>query len=196
MKKCALSALVGLALVTGSAGQAQDVAQSPSLGPVHHKRLCDQPMAWQYKNPQHDVPDKYKDLMGLWTGAVYFAGGGSMCIAVAVSQVTASGDVVTAFAWNLGDSPATSEALNIHSQGQANWWAKGVKAGAKGEELVFSSKDPYHGLLYEYRFSFPKEDKMVGTLIGHKLDGTTASVYAAVLTRNTFAAPPAAAGGE
>ena len=200
MKKCVLGALVSFALVAGSAGQAQDIAQSPaqssSLGPVHHKRLCDQPIAWQYKAPPHDVPGKYKDLMGLWTGEVYFVGGGSMCIAVAVSQVTASADIDTVFTWNLGNSPSRNEAFNMHSQGQANWWAKGVNAGTKGEEIVFSSTDPYHGLLYEYRFSLPKQDKMVGTLTRHKSDGTTASIYTAVLTRNAFAAPLAAAGGE
>lgn len=200
MNKLVLSALAGLSLLVGSAGQTQDIAQSPSqrssLGPVHHKRLCDQPMTWRYKNPPPDVPGKYKDLMGLWTGAVFFVGGGSMCIAVAVSQVTASGDVDTVFAWNLGDSPATSEAVNTHSEGQANWWAKSTKAGGKGEEIVFSSTDPYHGLLYEYRFSLPKEYKMVGTLTGRQPDGTTAAVYTAVLTRNMFAPPLAAAGGE
>ena len=72
----AISAKRILSLVASSAGQAQEIAQSPSLrsslGPVHHKRLCDQPMTWQYKDPPHDVPDKYKDLMGLWTGEVYF----------------------------------------------------------------------------------------------------------------------------
>lgn len=200
MKKSVLAALGGLALIAGTAGHAQPVAQSPSqgssLGPVYHKRVCDRPMAWQYKKPASDVPDKYKNLMGLWTGEVNFVGGGSMCIAVAVSQVSASGDVDTVFAWNLGDSPATSEALNIHSQGEANWWAKSVRTDEKGEEIVFSSTDPYHGLLYEYRFSLPKKDRMAGALIGHKLDGTTASVWAAVLTRSMSAPPLVAATGE
>ena len=61
---------------------------------------------------------------------------------------------------------------------------------------MFSSTDPYHGLLYEYRFSLPKKDRMAGALIGHKLDGTTASVWAAVLTRSMSAPPLVAATGE
>ena len=200
MKRRVLSSLSVLALVAGCSGQPQPVAQAltqdSSPGPVQHKRVCDQPMTWQYKDPANDVPDKYKDLKGLWTGDVDF-GGASMCIGIAVSEVTAAGDVNTVLVWNIGASPASNGDPNTHSEGKAtNWWAKDVKAGAKGEEIVFSSNEPYHGLMWEYRFSLPKTDKMVGALIAHKMDGTTASKFTAVLTRKTPAAPLVADSGK
>jgi hypothetical protein len=195
-----LSILSVLALAAGCSVQQEPIAPSPpqelSLGSVQNKRVCDQPMAWQYKEPGNDVPDKYKSLMGLWTGEVDFVGGGSMCIGVAVSEVTAAGDVNAIFAWNLGAS-SSGELLNVHSQGAANWWAKGVKVGPKGEEMVvFSAKDPYRGLMYEYRFSLPRDGKMVGALIGNKLDGTTNSRDVAVLTRDTYPAALVAVTGK
>jgi hypothetical protein len=201
MKNCLLSTLSAFAFVAACSDYPHPVAQSPSqessLQPVQHRRVCDRPITWQYKDPAQDVPDKYKSLMGLWTGEVDFAGGGSMCIAVAVSEVKASGDVNAIFAWNLGASSSAGDLLNTHSQGTANWWAKGVKVGPKGEEMVvFSAKDPYNGLMYEYRFSFPKKDKMIGALISNKLDGTTNSRDMAVLTRNTYPAPLVAAAGK
>ena len=163
---------------------------------VHHKRVCDQPMAWQYKHPGNDVPDKYKGLMGLWKGEVYFATGGSMCIAVAVSDVTVTGDVDALFAWNLG-ATSSGEVMNLHSEGQASWWAKGIKAGPKGEEMVvFSSKDPYQGLMYEYQFSFPKNGEMVGALISTKLDGSSNSSDPATLTRSSSAPDLTAQAGK
>ena len=79
----------------------------------------------------------------------------------------------------------------------ANWAAKNLKVGPTGDEMVvFSSNDPYHGLIYEYRFSFPQKDRMVGALISRKLDGTTNSSDTAVLTRNTPAASSVAAAGK
>ena len=201
MKKRLLRALSVLALVAGCSDRPESVAQSPSqdlsLGRVQHKRVCDQPMAWQYKEPVNDVPDKYKSLMGLWIGEVDFVSGGSMCIAVAISEVTASGDVNAIFAWNLGASSSAGDFVNIHSQGKANWWAKGVKVDRKGEEtVVFPARDPYNGLMREYRFSLPKKDKIIGALISNKLDGSTNSLDTAVLTRNTYPAPLVAAAGK
>jgi hypothetical protein len=193
MKKRLLSALSALTLVAGYSGLATAGTPDVSPGPIQHQRVCDQPMTWQYKVPATDVPAKYIDLMGLWTGEVNFVGGGSMCIAVVVSEVSSSGDINTVFAWNLGNS-LSGEIFNVHSQGTVTWSAKSAKVGPKGEEMiVFSSNDPYHGLTYEYRFSFPRKDRMVGALISHKPNGTTTSSDAAVLTRNMPAAPSVAA---
>lgn len=201
MRKHLLSALSVFSLLTACSNRPEPVVQSPSqdqsLGQVHRTRVCDQPMAWQYKDSAHDVPDRYKSLIGLWTGEVDFTSGGSMCIAVAVAEVTPSGDVNAIFAWNLGGTSSSGEFLNTHSQGTANWWAKGIKVGPKDEEMVvFAAKDPFHGLMYEYRFSFPNNDKLIGSLIGSKRDGTTHSRDAAVLTRSTYPAPLVAAVGK
>ena len=201
MKNCLLSTLSALALVAACSNQPQPVAQSPSqdssLIPLHRARVCDQSVTWQYKDPAQDVPDKYKSLIGLWTGEVDFAGGGSMCIAVAVAEVKASGDVNAIFAWNLGASSSAGDLLNTHSQGTANWWAKGVKVAPKGEEMVvFAAKDPYNGLMYEYHFSFPKDGKMAGALISNKLDGSTNSVDAALLARRPYPASFVAEAGK
>lgn len=195
MKKRLLSALSVLTL--GYSGLAAAADPGVPTAPVQHKqRVCDQSLTWQYKEPATDVPHRYKSLIGLWTGEVSFVGGGSMCIAVAVSQVSASGDVDTVFAWNLGNSPS-GEIYNVHSQGKVTWSAKAAKVGPKGEEMiVFSSNDPYQGLMYEYRFSLPQRDRMVGVLISHKLNGVTNSSDKAVLTRNTPAGPSVAAAGK
>ena len=197
MKKRFLSALSILALFAGNSGVANAGAPDGAAAPAQHKqRVCDRPLAWQYTDPAKDVPDRYKDLMGLWTGEVSFLAGGSMCIAVAISEVSASGDIKTTFAWNLGDSPS-GEVYNVHSQGKVTWWAKAEKSGPKGEEMiVFSSNEPYHGLKYEYRFSSPQKDRMVGSLISRKLNGTTNSSDTAVLTRNPTAAPSVATAGK
>jgi hypothetical protein len=192
-------ALGVLALVAGCSDPTEPStpAPGPSFAVVQHKRACDMQLDWQYKRPGNDVPDKYKSLMGLWTGEVDFLSGGSMCIAVAVSDVTATGDVNSVFAWNLGASPSVGEALNVHSEGKASWWAKGIKSGPKGEEMVvFSAKDPYQGLMYEYRFSFPKNGKMVGALISHKLDGSTNSSDLAILTRRSLSPELVAESGK
>jgi len=201
MSKHVFLGLSALALVAGCSSHPQPVALSSSQdsapGAIQHARVCDQPLTWQYKNPAGDVSDKYKGLVGLWTGEVDFVSGGSMCIAVAVSEVTASGDVNAVFAWNLGASSSIGELLNLHSQGKASWWAKGVKVGPKSEEMVvFSSKDPYNGLMYEYRFAFPKDGKMVGALIGNKLDGTTNSRDVAILTRSPYSPALVAEAGK
>jgi hypothetical protein len=197
MKNRLLSALSVLTLVTGYSGLATAADPGVSTGAVQHQhRVCDRPLTWQYKDPANDVPDRYRSLMGLWTGEVSFVGGGSMCIAVVVSEVSASGDINTVFAWNLGNSPS-GEVYNVHSQGKVSWSAKAAKVGPKGEEMiVFSSNDPYQGLMYEYRFSLPQKDRMVGALISHKLNGTTKSSDKAVLTRNTPASPSVAAAGK
>lgn len=201
MKKRLFAALSVVGLVAACSIRPDPMVQSTShdhsLGPVQRMRACDQAMAWQYKDTAQDVPDKYRSLIGLWTGEVGFTGGGSMCIAVAVAEVTASGDVNAIFAWNLGGSSSSGELLNVHSQGTANWWAKGIKMGPTDEEMVvFASKDPYRGVMYEYRFSFPNNDKLVGSLIGSKPDGTTHSRDTAVLTRSTHHVPQVAAAGK
>jgi hypothetical protein len=194
MNKRLLAAFTALAFVAACSNYPGPVEQSPSetssLGPVQHKRVCDQPMAWQYKAPADDVPDKYKRLVGLWTGEVDFISGGSMCIAVAVSEVNASGDINAIFSWNLGGPSSANEFLNTHSQGTANWWAKGIKVDPKAEEMVvFSSRDPYNGLMYQYRFPFPDKGKMVGALVSTQLNGSTNSSDTAILTRSPYPAP-------
>lgn len=201
MNKRLLAALTTLAFVAACSDNPRPVGQSSSnaasLGPVQHERVCDQPMAWQYKAPADEVPDKYKRLIGLWTGEVDFVSGGSMCIAVAVSEVHASGDIDALFSWNLGGPSSANEFINTHSQGTANWWAKGVKVDSKdGEMIVFSAKDPYNGLMYEYRFPFPNEGKMVGVLRSAKLNGSINSLDTAVLTRRPYPAPLVADAGK
>jgi hypothetical protein len=170
MKSLFLAVFAASALTACAAPQAQSL-DGPN---VNHRRLCDIPMAWEYKTPQPDVPAKYQQLVGLWTGGVLFAGDdATMCIAVAVQEVKPDGKTDAMFNWNLGGTSSTNKV----SQGQANWWAQTVVIFPdKGEQVVFASIKPYNGLWYRYVLNFPTEarpDLITGYLEATKAGSAT-----------------------
>jgi hypothetical protein len=140
---------------------------SKPIVPVNHVRVCDQNLDWSNKTVASDVPDRYKHLLGLWTGQVNFTGDGNayMCIAVAVQDVDVNGKTDSVFVWNLGDGPTST---NIVSFGKANWPAEThVLFADKGEQIVFAGDAPYHGKWWRYVLNppvAPDYDTITGNL--------------------------------
>jgi hypothetical protein len=142
----------------------------PGAAGAESRRLCDMPMKWSYTKPAPDVPAKYQRLLGLWTGTVNFVGSGEaahMCLAVAIDDVKADGQVGSTFAWNLGDG---IESTNQVSVGTSPWSARTVVLAAGGpEQLVFGSITPFRGKWYRYVLDLPTAadpDTITGYLYG------------------------------
>ena len=155
-------------------------ANSVSVDSAHK---CDIDMHWGYVKPDATVPAKAQALLGLWTGAVKFDGSGAeLCVAMAVQNVTVGGQTDTIFVWNLGDNP---ESPNVHSIGQANWWAQtAIVHPQLGEQLVFAANKPYRGMWYRYILNFPTAEKpdvitghLIATMNGSATDSSTAAWY-------------------
>jgi hypothetical protein len=132
------------------------VACLPVAAHAESRRLCDRPMNWSYTSPAPDVPAKYQRLLGLWTGTVNFVGSSEashMCLAIAIHEVKADGQIGSTFAWNLGDG---IESANQVSFGTSTWWGHPVAlAAGQPEQLVFGSIAPYRGKWYRYVLDFP-----------------------------------------
>ena len=129
----------------------------PSGASAESRRLCDMPLTWSYVEPASEVPAKYQDLMGLWTGSTSFVGSSEstrMCIAIVINEVKVDGQARAMFSWNLGDG---NESANMVSQGSTpEWWGHtAVLYPEKGEQLVFAAIAPYRGRWYRYVLDFP-----------------------------------------
>ena len=161
------------------------VALLPSAASAESRRLCDTPMKWSYTKPEPDVPGKYARLLGLWTGAVTFVGSGKsthMCLAIAIHEVKADGQIGSTFAWHLGDG---NELANQVSFGTSTWWGHPVALSAgKPDQLVFGSIAPYRGKWYRYVLDLPTDsdpDTITGLLYG-SMQGSAADPSPAAWT--------------